>query len=323
MSTIEFGAHTTADEVLEGLDLRGRRAIVTGASSGIGVETARALAEHGASVVLGVRDVAKGEAVAESIASRVPDADVEVRLGDLESLASVRDFADGLLGDGRGVDFLIANAGVMASPFRHTAEGYELQFGTNHLGHFLLVNLLTPLLLTGAPSRVVSLTSSGHRYSDVDLDDPNFERTAYDPYRSYGRSKTANVLFAVEFDRRWRDRGVRAFAVHPGMIRDTDLKRHIVSDRVTMDKVVEFTRALNIQDIEAKSVAAGAATSVFAATSPTLDGKGGLYLEDCQVAKIDDEPAQAWGVRSYALDPERAAALWSLSEQLVGQTFSS
>ena len=224
------GWETTTDELLEGKDLWGQRILITGGSAGLGAETARALAAHGANLVIAVRELAKGERAAEPIrAGAPPNASVELIELDLASLASVRACADKLLAEGKPLDVLIANAGVMACPQGTTAEGFETQFGTNHLGHFVFVNRLVPLAVAGAPSRIVTLSSSGHRMSDVDLEDPGFERTPYDPWVAYGRSKTANVLFAVALDRRLRERGVRACAVHPGGIQ-TELGRHLTPE---------------------------------------------------------------------------------------------
>jgi NAD(P)-dependent dehydrogenase (short-subunit alcohol dehydrogenase family) len=308
-----FGASSTTDDVLEGVDLGGRRFFVTGASAGLGEETARSLAANGGAVTMAVRDLDRGAAAAERIRTTVPSADLEVRELELASLASVRACAAGFLADHDRLDVLVNNAGVMACPFGTTADGFELQFGTNHLGHFLLANLLAPALVAAAPARVVSLSSRGHRFSDVDLDDPNFERTPYEPWLGYGRAKTANVLFAVGFDHRFADRGVRAFAVHPGSI-GTELGRHLTDESLA-------TLAASMpegQNVTWKSVPEGAATSVWAATAPELDGRGGLYLENCGIAEPTDEPAAPVGVRRYALDPERADALWELSERLVG-----
>jgi NAD(P)-dependent dehydrogenase (short-subunit alcohol dehydrogenase family) len=222
-----YGWETTTDELLEGRDLSGQRVLITGGSAGLGRETARALGAHGADVVIAVRDLAKGERAAAPVrAGAAPNASVELIELDLASLASVRACADRLLAEGKPLDVLIANAGVMACPQGTTKDGFETQFGTNHLGHFVFVNRLVPLVVAGAPSRIVALSSSGHRMSDVDLDDPGFERTPYDPWVAYGRSKTANVLFALALDRRLRDRGVRACAVHPGGIQ-TELGRHL------------------------------------------------------------------------------------------------
>ena len=308
-----FGANTTTDDVLAGVGLQGRRFFVTGASTGLGEETARALAAHGAAVTMAARDVDRGAAAVERVRATVPGADLEVRRLELGSLAGVRACAEGFLGDHDRLDVLVNNAGVMACPFGTTADGFELQFGTNHLGHFLLTNLLAPALVAARPARVVSLSSRGHRFSDVDLDDPNFEHTPYDPWVGYGRAKTANVLFAIELDHRFADRGVRAFAVHPGTI-STELGRHLTDESLAA-LVASMPPG---QEMRWKSVPEGAATSVWAATAAELDGRGGLYLEDCGIADPTDDPAARTGVRPYALDPGRAAALWELSERLVG-----
>src|SRR6201991_2603356 len=224
--TTTFGATSTTDDVLTGVNLRGKRVFVTGVSAGLGVETARALTAHGAQVVGAARDLVKAKAATEPVRKDADanDGSFELVELDLANLKSVRACAQGLLAKGEPFDVIIANAGVMATPFGHTADGFETQFGTNHLGHFLLVNRIASLLRTGG--RLVNLSSAGHRFADVDLEDPNFERTDYNPWVAYGRSKTANILFAVEFDRRHRERGVRAAAVHPGGIR-TELGRHI------------------------------------------------------------------------------------------------
>ena len=222
----EFGFESTTDEVLDGIDLTGRHILVTGASAGLGLETTRALAAHGAAVTMAVRDLTKGAAAMEEVLAAVPDADVDVRPLDLADLSSIRTFAHGFVDDHPRLDVLICNAGVMACPQGTTVDGFETQFGTNHLGHFLLIQLLTPSLVATGHARVVLLSSSGHRFSDVDLDDPGFERQPYDAWQAYGRSKTANVLCAVALDERLRDQGVRAFAVHPGGIA-TELGRHL------------------------------------------------------------------------------------------------
>jgi NAD(P)-dependent dehydrogenase (short-subunit alcohol dehydrogenase family) len=213
-----FGATSTTDEVLSGVNLQGKRILVTGVSAGIGVETARSLAAHGAHVVGAARDLSKAEAATAQVRQDAADNGGRLELIelDLANLKSARACADQLVGRGEPFDLVIANAGVMATPFGHTADGFETQFGTNHLGHFVLVNRIASLLRSG--SRLINLASSGHRYSNVDLDDPNFERTPYEPFVAYGRSKTANIQFAVAFDERHRRRGVRAAAVHPGGI---------------------------------------------------------------------------------------------------------
>lgn len=309
-----LGPESTADDVLDGLDLTGRRFLVTGASAGLGAETTRALAAHGASVTMAVRDLTKGAEAMDQVLASVPEADLDLRLLDLADLASVRAFAHGFLEDHPGLDVLIANAGIMACPHGTTSDGFELQLGTNHLGHFLLITLLMPALEMAGGARVVLLSSAGHRFGDVDLDDPWFEHQPYDPWVAYGRAKTANVLCAVGIDQRFRDRGVRAFAVHPGGIQ-TELGRHLTRD--TLQVLMDRLAAAPTETVW-KTVPQGAATTVYAATSTDLDGLGGLYLEDCHIAAITDDPDARDGVRAYALDPARADALWELSERLVG-----
>jgi NAD(P)-dependent dehydrogenase (short-subunit alcohol dehydrogenase family) len=309
-----FGADSTTDDVLAGVDLGGKRFLVTGASAGLGLETTRALAAHGAAVTMGVRDLTKGAAAMEEVLASVPDAELDLRPLDLADLASVRAFAHGFLEDHPTLDVLIANAGIMACPHGTTVDGFELQFGTNHLGHFLLITELLPALIAAGGARVVLLSSAGHRFGAVDLEDPGFERQPYDAWVAYGRAKTANVLCAVALDRRHRADGVRAFAVHPGGIR-TELGRHLTPD--TLQVLVDRLAAAPTETVW-KTVAQGAATTVYAATSPDLDGQGGVYLEDCHVSEITDDPDAREGVRAYALDPATADALWDLSERLVG-----
>ena len=309
-----MGPATTTDEILDGVDLTGKTALVTGASSGLGVETARALAARDCQLVLAVRDLAKGERV---LATAGIDASAyDLRAVDLADLGSVRAFADGVLADVDHLDLVVANAGVMASPQGRTVDGFETQFGTNHLGHFVLVNRLVPLLVRSAPARVVVVSSAGHRIADVDLDDPGFERTAYDPWVAYGRSKTANALFAVELDRRLRDRGVRATAVHPGEI-VTELGRHLTEETRAL-----MTERVGPRKMVIKPVEAGAATSVWAGVVAEADVVGGRYCEDCGVAEITADAASTTGVFGYALDAARARALWGLSERLVGEHFA-
>src|SRR6266481_5006073 len=225
LDVTSFGATSTTDDVLSGVNLKGKRILITGVSAGLGVETARSLAAHGAQVVGAARDLNKAKASTEQVRkdAAANGGSFELVELDLANLKSVRACADRLLAKAEPLDVVIANAGVMATPFGHTADGFETQFGTNHLGHFVLVNRIAPLM--GAGSRLINLSSSGHRYSNVDLDDPNFERTPYEPFLAYGRSKTANIQFAVGFDERHRQRGVRAAAVHPGGIQ-TELARH-------------------------------------------------------------------------------------------------
>jgi len=311
-----FDAKSTTDEVLDGIDLSGKRILVTGVSAGLGVETARSLAAHGAQVVGAARDLAK--------ARRVNGEEIELIELDLASLSSVRAAADRLLADGRPFDVIIANAGVMATPLGKTSDGFETQFGTNHLGHFVFINRIASLLRPG--SRVVMLSSSGHRFSDVDLEDPNFDHTPYDPFIAYGRSKTANILFAVGFDNRHKSNGIRATAVHPGGIL-TELGRHLEPNRIN-DIVDNLNKELAEQGkdpFEFKTVPQGAATSVWAAVVAHADEVGGNYCENCHVGQIvpDDQSISAVseGARAYALDPIRAELLWAKSEEMVGELF--
>jgi NAD(P)-dependent dehydrogenase (short-subunit alcohol dehydrogenase family) len=314
MPTPTFGRETTTDEVLEGIDLGGVHALVTGASAGLGVETARALAAHGASVTMAVRDLAKGQAAADQIRAAVPDADLELQEVDLASQASVRAFCDRVLAGRSRLELLIANAGLMACPQGTTVDGFELQLGTNHLGHFAVVRALLPLLQATPGSRTVLLSSRGHRLADVDLEDPWFERTPYDPWVAYGRSKTANVLTAVALDRRLADHGGQAFAVHPGGI-VTELGRHLTKETVAQLRSFQQEG----EEVFWKTVPQGAATTCYAATSPDLAGRRAAYLEDCHVAEVADDPAASEGVRAYAVDPDRAEALWERSERWLAE----
>jgi NAD(P)-dependent dehydrogenase (short-subunit alcohol dehydrogenase family) len=324
--TTEFGATSTTDEVLAGIDLSGKRVLVTGVSAGLGVETARVLAAHGAHVVGAARDLAKAErATGQVHADAVNGGAFELIALDLASLASVRACVDALLAKAASFDLVIANAGVMACPFGRTEDGFETQFGTNHLGHFLLVNRIAGLLKPGA--RLVNLSSSGHRFSDVDLSDPNFDRTDYEPFIGYGRSKTANILFAVEFDRRHKADGIRATAVHPGGIA-TELGRHAYAEPDALEKRVAEINAEHAAAgkpaFSLKSVPQGAATSVWAGIVAPADAVGARYCENCHVAEIltgDNFSMVSEGVRAYALDPENARALWAKSEEMVGESF--
>ena len=322
----KFGATSTTEEVLSGVDLHGKRILVTGVSAGLGVETARSLAAHGAQVVGAARDLTKAKAATEQVRkdAAAHGGSFAMVAVDLASLSSVRQCADELLKKGEPFDVVIANAGVMATPFGQTADGFETQFGTNHLGHFVLVNRIAPLIRKGG--RLINLSSMGHRFSNVDLEDPNFERTPYEPWVGYGRSKTANILFAVAFDRRHRDRGVRAAAVHPGGIR-TELDRHLEPDffQKRIDQINQQLAAQGKAPFQWKTIPQGAATSVWAGAIAPADEIGGRYCENCQVARIarDDVTASTMveGVLGYALDPNTAAALWRKSEELVGESF--
>jgi len=321
-----FGATSTTDDVLSGVNLKGKRILVTGVSAGLGVETARSLAAHGAQVVGTARDLNKAKAATEQVRkdAAANGGSFELVELDLANLKSARACADWLLAKAEPLDVVIANAGVMATPFGHTADGFETQFGTNHLGHFVLVNRIASLIRDGG--RLINLSSSGHRYANVDLDDPNFERTSYEPFVAYGRSKTANILFAVAFDERHRAHGVRAAAVHPGGIR-TELDRHIDSSR--LEKIVEeINQQLAAQgkaSFQFKTVPQGAATSVWAAVVAPADEIGGRYCENCHVGQVvpDDATitAVSEGVRGYALDAKKAETLWKKSEELVGESF--
>ena len=318
--TETFSATSTADAVLAGIDLSGKTFLITGVSAGIGLETARALTARGAAVVGTVRDVAKAETAIAAVrdAAALDGGAIELVTLDLAALASVDAAAAALLADGRRFDAIIANAGIMATPFGQTADGFELQFGTNHLGHFALVTRIAPLIAEGG--RMVMLSSQAHRIADVDLADPGFACQPYDPWLAYGRSKTANALFAAAFDRRHRDRGIRAAAVMPGNAL-TDLPRHLAQEDLQglFETVGKARAEAGLPPAELKSIAQAAATSVWAAVVADADAIGGRYLEDCAVAPVNDTPNPfADGVRSYALDAENAERLWMESEKLVG-----
>jgi NAD(P)-dependent dehydrogenase (short-subunit alcohol dehydrogenase family) len=320
-----FGATSTTDDVLSGVNLRGKRILVTGVSAGLGVETARSLAAHGAHVVGAARDLIKAKAATPQVqeAAAANGGSFALVELDLANLKSVRACSDRLLAQGDPLDVIIANAGVMATPFGHTADGFETQFGTNHLGHFVLVNRIASLIPTGG--RLINVSSAGHRYSNIDLADPNFERTPYDPYIAYGRSKTANILFTVAFDRRHRDRGVRAAAVHPGGIH-TELGRYQDPGRIekAIEQINQQRAAQGKDPFRWKTVPQGAATSVWAAVVAPADEVGGRYCEDCHVSDIVPDNLSVGvneGVRAYAFDPNKAEALWKKSEELVGESF--
>ncbi len=321
-----FGATSTTDEVLSGANLQGKRILVTGVSAGLGIETARSLAAHGADVVGAARDLRKAEAATAQVRKDAATAggSFELVALDLANFKSVRECADELLAKGQFLDAIIANAGVMATPFGHTADGFETQFGTNHLGHFVLINRIAPLLRKG--SRLINLSSAGHRYSNVDLDDPNFERTPYEPFVAYGRSKTANILFAVAFDRRHGGRGVRAAAVHPGVI-ETELGRHVDPARLRalIDQISKERAAAGKDPFRWKTVPQGAATSVWAAVVAPAEEIGGKYCENCHVGAVVADSATisraGEGVCVYALDADNAEALWKKSEEMAGERF--
>ena len=305
-----FGHDTTTNDVLQGIDLSGTTALVTGASGGLGAETARALASKGAAVTLAVRNVSKGEEVAGTIAAAT-GSKVDVVELELDSLPSVRACAEGWLAGHGALNLLINNAGIMACPLARTSQGWEIQFATNHLGHFLLTMLLLPALKDAAPSRIVNLSSGAHRFAGVDFDDIHFNEREYNKFTAYGQSKTSNVLFAVELGRRLEGSGVTINAVHPGIIM-TDLGRHL-----TPEDLANFPGASSVEEMKFKTVESGAATSVWAATAAELDGRSGLYLEDCHVAEPAKEDGVQVGYSSWARDPEAATRLFTLSERLV------
>ncbi|MEA5360113.1 SDR family NAD(P)-dependent oxidoreductase [Amycolatopsis sp., V23-08] len=303
-----FGAGTTAAEAVAGIDLTGKLAVVTGGYSGIGLETTRALTGAGARVVVPARRRETAEQALDGLAGVEVD---ELDLGDLES---VRGFAERFLATGRRIDLLVTNAGIMACPETRVGPGWEAQFATNHLGHFALVNRLWPAVAEGA--RVVALSSRGHHNSPMRWDDVMFTQ-GYEKWAAYGQAKTANVLFAVQLDKLGAEKDVHAFALHPGGIM-TPLQRHLshaeMVERGWMDEAGTML-------VEFKTPEQGAATTVWAATSPQLAGLGGLYLEDCDVAELSPEDADGLspsGVRRYAVDPEQAERLWTLSAQLTG-----
>lgn len=303
-----FGAQSTAAEVLRGIDLSGRLAIVTGGYSGIGLETTRALVGAGAQVVVPARRRETAVAALRGIER------VEVDELDLGDLTSVRGFADRFLASGRRIAILINNAGIMACPETRVGPDWEAQFATNHLGHFVLVNTLWPAIARDGRARVVALSSIGHRRSAIRWDDVQFEH-GYDKWAAYGQAKTANALFAVHLDKLARDAGVRAFSVHPGGI-FTPLQRHLSKEEMVAAGWIDEDG--NVTFSSFKTPEQGAATSVWAATSPQLNGMGGVYCEDCDVAEPASGPEARYGVRPYATDPDEAARLWALSAELTG-----
>jgi NAD(P)-dependent dehydrogenase (short-subunit alcohol dehydrogenase family) len=331
----EFGSRTTTDEVLEGVDLTGRRVVITGAASGLGRESARALAAHGATVTVLARSEERAAGAVAELRGLVPGGAFELGVVDLGDLASIRAFAPAYLDTHEAVDVLVNNAGIMACPLGRTADGFETQFGTNHLGHFLLTALLLPAILRGDRPRVVTLSSAGHARADVDLVDPNFETTPYSAWVAYGQSKTANALFARELATRAGPRGLLSFSVHPGGIM-TDLGRHLDDD--LMNDMIAFSQARTAaaearagggsapsgaptRGFELKSVEAGAATQVWGATATGLEDHNGAYVADCGLGVLDGDPGVN-GYLPYLADDANAAALWALSEELVGTPFS-
>ena len=312
-----LGAQSTADDVLAGKDLSGTTVFITGGNSGLGQETGRAMAAKGAHVILSGRDQGKLDEAVATIKGENPQANVETIVGDLGSLDSVRECAAEANERFEKIDILINNAGVMACPLGQTSDGFEQQFGTNHLGHFVLTKGLMPLVEKGTNKRIVNLSSRGHHIAPVNMEDPNFENRDYDPWLSYGHAKTANILFSVGLEQRFADKGVHAYAVHPGGIQ-TNLGRHLSEEeaQALSERVIASD-----PDFKWKTIPQGAATQCWAATAEEVEGQGGVYCEDCHVAELDDT-SRTGGVRSYALDPAKADALWELSEEMTGETFA-
>jgi NAD(P)-dependent dehydrogenase (short-subunit alcohol dehydrogenase family) len=307
----KFDLNSTADDVLAGLDLSGKLAVITGGAAGIGKETARALLSRGAQVIIGGRNEAAIEAAAMELSS---SGTVLAHELDLLSLQDVSDFADWIISLDRPVDLLILNAGIMAAPLARSAEGIESQLATNFVGHAALVSKLVPALLAAAEPRVISLSSSAHQMSPVLFSDINFERRAYDPWEAYGQSKTANSLLALKVWNELGSRGVTAHAVHPGGV-FTGLMKHVTGD---VAAVLSRRYKFDTSKVQVKTIPQGAATSVWAATEPSLRNRPALYVHDCRVAEVLDTPVYTHGVMRYALDSDNAAALWTAAEKMIG-----
>lgn len=303
-----------ARDVIADHDLRGRNAIVTGGASGIGVETVRALAVSGARVTVATRNASKASPVIEALRRSTGNHAIQFSMLDLASLKSVRVFVKDFLAQRRPLHLLINNAGILATPLSYTVDGFELQFGTNHLGHFLLTVGLLPALRAAGTARVIVLTSRGHRFSDIHFEDPNFRVRPYEPFSAYGQSKTANALFAVGLTQHHACNGITANAVMPGLVK-TDIFKFVPRAGLIERGLISKSSTMNPN---LKTPEQGAATSVWAAIAPELEGLGGLYLEDCAIAQpwlANDNPEH--GYLPYALDPDGAQRLWSLSENLV------
>ena len=310
-----YDAQTTARQALDGADLSGKIAIVTGGVSGLGLATTRALVSAGATVIVSARMTDHARQALAGIER------VELAPLDLLDPASISAYAQRFVDSGRPLHLLINNAGVMAAPLTRDARGYETQFSANHLGHFQLTAQLLPALLKADGARVVALSSRGHRYGGVDVVDPNFERRAYDKWQAYGQSKTANALFALDLDRRGAAHGIRAFSVHPGRIIDTGLARHLSNDELRAAGVLDEHDRVRA-DSGCKTVEQGAATTVWCAASASLQGMGGVYCEDVDIARaVDADSTEDFGVRPWATDPEAAQRLWAVSETLTGVPF--
>jgi NAD(P)-dependent dehydrogenase (short-subunit alcohol dehydrogenase family) len=308
-----FGASSTADDVIADIDLAGRTAIVTGGYSGLGLETARVLAKAGAHVVVPARSPERARAALAAVEN------AEVEEIDLMDPRSIDIFAERYLSSGRALSILINSAGIMATPLARDTRGYESQFSINHLGHFQLVSRLWPALQRAGGARVVSVSSGGHKIAGIDFDDVNFERQAYDKWTAYGQSKTANALFAVGVDARGGADGIRSFSLHPGSVLGP-LARHLTADEIASFGVHDADGNVIVDpDRDLKSVAQGAATSVWCATSPQLAGLGGVYCENCDIARLAPEDStEMGGVRPWAVDADLADRLWQMSERMTG-----
>jgi NAD(P)-dependent dehydrogenase (short-subunit alcohol dehydrogenase family) len=335
-----FDSRTTAEEVVKGQDLGGKIAIVTGGYSGIGLETTRAFAKAGAKVIVPARSAKKAQKALEGIEN------VELEVLDLMEPSSIDSFSDRFLSSGRPLHILVNSAGIMATPLIRDGHGYESQFATNHLGHFQLTARLWPALKKAGNARVVAVSSRAHRKGGVNFDDPNFQTTEYDRWKAYAQSKSANALFAVELDRLAKVHGVRAFAIHPGLVPTTGIGRFRREKKATntvkdpnetalnlvdklhmidlMNTILKInSMALNKPMVRIKTIQQGAATSVWCATSEILDGRGGVYCEDCDIAEaVPSDSKKGTGVRPWAIDPEYAKRLWRLSEKLTGVDFT-
>lgn len=329
-----FSAKNTCNDVLQGTNLHNKNIVITGASSGLGLETARSLAEAGAHIIMAARNPEKINKAKQQILQSAPQAKISDVLLDLSDLDSVRKAADTLITRAVSIDILINNAGVMACPFERTQQGFEMQFGSNHLGHFLFTLLLLPLIKKQQGSRIICLSSAAHKFASVNLDDPNYGQRTYNKWQAYGEAKSANALFALELNERVKESGIEAFSVHPGMIA-TELGRHLDADDLKMlmgtpkknkssdndnnDKRAKQSPEKN-KSSPFKTVEQGAATSVWAATSPDLAGKGGSYLEDCQIAQASASTSHnkaSYGYAEHIADKALAKDLWQISQQLV------
>jgi NAD(P)-dependent dehydrogenase (short-subunit alcohol dehydrogenase family) len=334
-----FGSRTTAEEVSKGLDLSGKIAMVTGGYSGIGLETTRALAKAGARVIVPARNSQKAQKALEGIPN------VELELLDLMKPSSIDSLSERFLSSERPLHILVNSAGIMATPLVRDERGYESQFATNHLGHFQLTARLWPALKKAGNARVVAVSSRAHRKGGVNFDDPNFETTEYDRWKAYAQSKSANALFAVGLDRLAKVHGVRAFAVHPGLVPATGIGRFrrlkkasstVKEPNETASKMIDKLHLIELMNsmlavsskatrrpmVRIKTIQQGAATSIWCATSGMLDGKGGVYCEDCDIAEaVPADSTKGTGVRPWAIDPVYAERLWQLSEELTGMRF--